>query len=197
VLASVGFGTGFVHCEWIVDDSGVPCLVECAGRMPGDGIIDLIEYAWDVTIVEAYLDLMRGRPVEGLPTGAPRAGAVWFLQPGRRRGARRHRRPSRPRRREDVLGVSVVVAQGRHGSATCAARGTGLAMVEAGWPDGGRGAAARAKAALELIRIQARLSGLEPRGGEPDQAATRAVNPGRPRPPLPRAGDRVPPASHT
>jgi len=51
VLASVGFGAGFVHCEWIVTDSGVPCLVECAGRMPGDGIIDLIEYAWDVKIV--------------------------------------------------------------------------------------------------------------------------------------------------
>ena len=151
VLASVGFGAGFVHCEWIVADSGVPCLVECAGRMPGDGIIDLIEYAWDVKIVEAYLDLMRGRPVEGLPTKAPRAGAVWFLHPGAGEvvdvtGV------EEAEATEDVLGVTVVVHKGDT-VGDLRSSWDRVAMVEAGGPT--TDAALRtARRALELIRIQ-------------------------------------------
>jgi len=151
VLASVGFGAGFVHCEWIVTDSGVPCLVECAGRMPGDGIIDLIEYAWDVKIVEAYLDLMRGRPVEGLPTSAPRAGAVWFLHPGAGEvvdvtGV------EEAEATEDVLGVTVVVHKGDT-VGDLRSSWDRVAMVEAGGPT--TDAALRtARQALELIRIQ-------------------------------------------
>jgi len=151
VLASVGFGAGFVHCEWIVTDSGVPCLVECAGRMPGDGIIDLIEYAWDVKIVEAYLDLMRGQPVEGLPTSAPRAGAVWFLHPGAGEvvdvtGV------EEAEATEDVLGVTVVVHKGDT-VGDLRSSWDRVAMVEAGGPT--TDAALRtARQALELIRIQ-------------------------------------------
>lgn len=151
VLASVGFGTGFVHCEWIVADSGVPCLVECAGRMPGDGIIDLIEYAWDVKIVEAYLDLMRGRPVEGLPTSAPRAGAVWFLHPGAGEvvdvtGV------EEAEASQDVLGVSVVVHKGDT-VGDLRSSWDRAAMVEAGGPTADA-ALRTARKALELIHIQ-------------------------------------------
>ncbi|KAF0647323.1 MULTISPECIES: ATP-grasp domain-containing protein [Streptomyces] len=85
LLRTVGFGTGFVHCEWILVD-GVPHLVECAGRMPGGGIIDLIESAWDFDIVREYLRLMRGQePTAELPA-RPSAGAcTWFVtaEPGR------------------------------------------------------------------------------------------------------------------
>jgi biotin carboxylase len=84
VLAAVGFGTGVVHCEWIVDD-GEPCLVECAGRFAGDGIIDLIERAYPVAMVRAFWSLMKGEPVDvPLPAEAERAAAVAFLhaQPG-------------------------------------------------------------------------------------------------------------------
>ena len=35
VLSAVGMESGFVHCEWIVEN-GLPHLVECAGRMAGD-----------------------------------------------------------------------------------------------------------------------------------------------------------------
>ena len=151
VLASVGFGTGFVHCEWIVDDAGEPCLVECAGRMPGDGIIDLIEYAWDVKIVEAYLDLMRGRPVEGLPVSAPRAGAVWFLHPGAGEvvdvtGV------EEAEASENVLGVSVVVHKGDT-VGDLRSSWDRVAMVEAGGPTADE-ALRTARQALELIRIQ-------------------------------------------
>ena len=151
VLASVGFGAGFVHCEWIVTDSGVPCLVECAGRMPGDGIIDLIEYAWDVKIVEAYLDLMRGRPVEGLPTSAPRAGAVWFLHPGAGEvvdvtGV------EEAEATEDVLGVTVVVHKGDT-VGDLRSSWDRVAMVEAGGATADD-ALRTARQALELISIQ-------------------------------------------
>jgi biotin carboxylase len=151
VLASVGFGAGFVHCEWIVDDSGVPCLVECAGRMPGDGIIDLIEHAWDVKIVEAYLDLMRGRPVDGLPTSAPRAAAVWFLHPGAGEvidvtGV------EEAEATEDVIGVSVVVHKGDT-VADLRSSWDRVAMVEAGGPTT-EAALRTARAALDLIRIK-------------------------------------------
>ncbi|HEY7100708.1 MAG TPA: ATP-grasp domain-containing protein [Mycobacteriales bacterium] len=150
-LASVGFGTGFVHCEWIVDGSGEPCLVECAGRMPGDGIIDLIEYAWDVKIVEAYLDLMRGRPVEGLPASAPRAGAVWFLHPGAGEvvdvtGV------EEAEASENVLGVSVVVHKGDT-VGDLRSSWDRVAMVEAGGSTTDE-ALRTAQQALELIRIQ-------------------------------------------
>ena len=51
--------------------------------MPGDGIIDLIEHAWDVRIVEYYLSVMQGRtPETRLPARAARAAAAWFLHPG-------------------------------------------------------------------------------------------------------------------
>lgn len=78
-LAAVGFGTGFVHCEWIVAD-GVPYLVECAGRMPGDGIIELIENAWPIDIVPEYYRVMSGLPMSTPPPATPAArAAVWFL----------------------------------------------------------------------------------------------------------------------
>ena len=119
--------------------------------MPGDGIIDLIEYAWDVKIVEAYLDLMRGRPVEGLPTSAPRAGAVWFLHPGAGEvvdvtGV------EEAEATEDVLGVTVVVHKGDT-VGDLRSSWDRVAMVEAGGPT--TDAALRtARQALELIRIQ-------------------------------------------
>jgi biotin carboxylase len=151
LLASVGFGVGFVHCEWIVDDSGVPCLVECAGRMPGDGIIDLIEYAWDVKIVAAYLDLMCGRPVTGLPAAAPRAGAVWFLHPGAGEvvdvtGV------EEAEAAPGVLGVSVVVHKGdRVGELRSS--WDRVALVEAGGPTVAE-ALRTAREAIELITIE-------------------------------------------
>lgn len=151
VLAAVGFGVGFVHCEWIVDDGGEPCLVECAGRMPGDGIVDLIQHAWDTPIVEAYLDLMRGRPVTGLPAAARRGAAVWFLHPGagevvdvsgvEEAGAA-----------ADVLAVSVVVHKGDRIGALRSSWDR-VALVEAGGPTVAE-AMRTARQAMDLITVE-------------------------------------------
>jgi biotin carboxylase len=79
VLDAVGFCTGFVHCEWIVS-GGVPHLVECAGRMPGDSIMPLITRAWASDVLGWFLTVMRGEVLEQtLPTQAPAGAAAWFL----------------------------------------------------------------------------------------------------------------------
>jgi biotin carboxylase len=79
VLDAVGFGTGFVHCEWIVS-AGTPYLVECAGRMPGDGIMELIRNAWQFEVARLYIAVMEALPItEAVPAKPSRAAAVWFL----------------------------------------------------------------------------------------------------------------------
>ncbi|MFE9611847.1 ATP-grasp domain-containing protein [Streptomyces sp. NPDC006012] len=78
VVAATGCDTGMVHCEWIVED-GTPYLIECAGRPPGDSIVDLIEWAYDIELVRSYWTLLKGEPLtRPLPRRARRAAAVRF-----------------------------------------------------------------------------------------------------------------------
>jgi biotin carboxylase len=83
LVRATGFSTGILHCEWIVVGDR-PHLVECAGRLAGDGIMDLIEAAYGFSPYRAWLTLLRGDPVE---FGAlrPCGAAVWFMtaEPGR------------------------------------------------------------------------------------------------------------------
>jgi biotin carboxylase len=60
VVSATGFRSGFIHCEWIVDHDR-PMLVECAGRVPGDGIMALLGIAWGDNLVALYADLMEGQ----------------------------------------------------------------------------------------------------------------------------------------
>jgi biotin carboxylase len=78
LVTVTGFGTGIVHCEWLMNQ-GVPHLVECAGRFAGDGIIDLICRAWGFDIVAAYHALMRGEDTGMLPERPRKAALVRFL----------------------------------------------------------------------------------------------------------------------
>lgn len=78
VLDAVGFDSGFVHCEWIVM-AGVPYLVECAGRMPGDLIVPMIDQAWHTDMVGAFATVMRGELPPPLPTAAPAGSGVCFV----------------------------------------------------------------------------------------------------------------------
>ncbi|WP_329175972.1 ATP-grasp domain-containing protein [Streptomyces sp. NBC_01477] len=82
LMTAIGFGHGVVHCEWIVSD-GVPHLVECAGRMPGDAILDLIEAAYPLEFMRSYFALLKGEPLPAeLPDRAKSGAAVRFLAPG-------------------------------------------------------------------------------------------------------------------
>lgn len=85
VLDAVGMDSGFVHCEWIVE-SGQPYLVECAGRMAGDGIIELARLAWGYDLVEQFYRMMQGQPLTAEPPPAPPGFAAAWLPhaaPGR------------------------------------------------------------------------------------------------------------------
>ncbi len=79
VLDAVGFGSGFVHCEWIVM-RGVPYLVECAGRMPGDLIVPMIDQAWKTDMVGAFVTVMRGDLPAPLPQRAAAGSGVFFIR---------------------------------------------------------------------------------------------------------------------
>ncbi|MEW2590824.1 ATP-grasp domain-containing protein [Micromonospora aurantiaca] len=80
---AAGFRSGMLHSEWILAD-GVPTLVECAARMPGDMITALISIAYERDVIEAYLRILRGERPE-LPARATGAAAIEFLiaPPGR------------------------------------------------------------------------------------------------------------------
>lgn len=78
VLKAVGFGTGIVHCEWILEGK-TAYLVECAGRFAGDGIIDLINRAYNFDIVSAFHELMKGSIPNDLPKTSSRTAIVHFL----------------------------------------------------------------------------------------------------------------------
>ncbi len=152
VLDAVGFDSGFVHCEWIVQD-GVPTLVECGGRMAGDWIIDLAEIAWQYDIVEQYYTMMKGgEPTAPPPTAAGHA-AIWMA---RATTAGEVERVDGADRARTAPGVRTVIAVGA---------GDEVRELRCSWDrvagviaDGPTPAAALANArnALELITIQVR-----------------------------------------
>ncbi|GHH39691.1 ATP-grasp domain-containing protein [Lentzea cavernae] len=79
VVDATGFRDGIVHCEWIVAD-GVPHLVECAGRLAGDGILDVVQLAYPVELLRCYYAVLRGEdPPSDLPARAKSGAAVRFL----------------------------------------------------------------------------------------------------------------------
>jgi biotin carboxylase len=83
LVEAVGFRTGVLHAEWMLD-GGAPVLIECAGRVPGDKIVDLIDMAYGCNLAGAVVSLLRGlKVVIGQEPG--QASAVRFVTatPGR------------------------------------------------------------------------------------------------------------------
>ncbi|MET0763901.1 MAG: ATP-grasp domain-containing protein [Blastococcus sp.] len=83
LVSAIGFATGVLHAEWIATDRGL-ALVECAGRCPGDRIVDLVELAYGLRLDLALIELLAGR-FPAMPATASRAAAIRFLTapPGR------------------------------------------------------------------------------------------------------------------
>ncbi len=72
-----GFRTGVVHAEWI-RFGGRPHLVECAGRLPGDAIVQLIDLSRPCDLTGEYLRVLEGgRP--SVPASPKGAAAIRFL----------------------------------------------------------------------------------------------------------------------
>jgi biotin carboxylase len=82
VLDAVGLDSGFTHCEWRVED-GVPYLLECAGRMAGGSIIELISIASGYDANDQFLAMMLDRDL-ATPPAANRYAASWTI--GTQRG---------------------------------------------------------------------------------------------------------------
>lgn len=77
LVAAVGFGTGILHAEWVLTTEG-PVLIECAGRPPGDRIVDLIDLAYDINLTAAWMQVMAGaRP--DVPVTPRQSAAIRFV----------------------------------------------------------------------------------------------------------------------
>src|SRR5439155_6248356 len=78
LAATAGFGTGVLHAEWILVDGSGPHLVECAARLPGDSIDELIDLAYGGSIAADLVGLLGGAGIAR--RGAPaRSAAIRFL----------------------------------------------------------------------------------------------------------------------
>ncbi|MFJ1705014.1 ATP-grasp domain-containing protein [Kitasatospora sp. NPDC088346] len=153
VVTAVGFRDGVVHCEWIVSD-GVPYLVECAGRLPGDAIVDLIEVAYPVELFRCYFAVLKGEePPSALPPRAEGGAAVRFLAPGPGRVGE-VRGVEQARRAEGVLMAQCSVPAGHRstGLRTSWDR-VGIVMTHAKSP---AEALRLAESAAGLVRIELR-----------------------------------------
>jgi len=144
VLDAVAFGSGYVHCEWIVS-GGVPYLVECAGRMPGDYIVPLIDQAWGIDTLSVFLSVMRGEPLAVAPPREPRGGAaIRYLEaePGTVVSVSG---VEAARELPGVLDASVTVEPGDRTSAVCSSWDrVGMVMAEAETASAAMDVAARA-----------------------------------------------------
>ncbi|GAA3723435.1 ATP-grasp domain-containing protein [Salinactinospora qingdaonensis] len=77
LVAATGFDYGVLHAEWMLDE-GRPQLVECAGRLPGDGITVLVDLAYDTDVLHQLLGVLEGRAPD-VRAEAVRGAAVRFL----------------------------------------------------------------------------------------------------------------------
>ncbi|WP_030789949.1 ATP-grasp domain-containing protein [Streptomyces sp. NRRL S-920] len=77
LVDAVGYRTGILHAEWIVQD-GQPMVIECAGRAPGDSISELISQAYGFNFVGAAWKLLAGDAPEP-PSQALQEAAIAFL----------------------------------------------------------------------------------------------------------------------
>lgn len=150
VVGAVGFRDGVVHCEWIVSD-GAAYLVECAGRMPGGGILDTIQLAYPVPLLREYYAVMKGEePAGPLPARAKGGAAVRFLvtEPGRVRGVHG---VERAREVDGVFLVHTTVAGERFTGLRHSWDRAGVVMATA---DSAAEALRRAESAAGMVRIE-------------------------------------------
>ena len=76
LIRATGYGSGVLHAEWILADGG-PHLVECAARMPGDNIKDLIDLAYGGDLIADYVRVLEGSD-PGRPPDPKRGAAIRF-----------------------------------------------------------------------------------------------------------------------
>lgn len=63
LVERIGVMYGMLHSEWKVENEEL-YLIECAARMPGDYIFDLIQYSYGFNYADSYMKLMAGEKYE-------------------------------------------------------------------------------------------------------------------------------------
>ncbi|QQC92995.1 ATP-grasp domain-containing protein [Streptomyces alfalfae] len=143
-----GFRTGVMHGEWIIED-GMPHLVECAARLPGDQIHRLIELAYDWDLLRNWFRIAAGQEPAAAPR-RPQGAAIRFLgvPPGRVTSVSGI---DEARSTAGVRDVAVSVAVGSHVEPIRSSWERSGFVIATG-PDG-RGAERTARTASERIVI--------------------------------------------
>ncbi len=71
--------TGILHSEWMLTDRG-PQLIECAARLPGDGLTALLKSAYGFSWIRAWVRLLERAGVAPLPLEPlQKSGARFFF----------------------------------------------------------------------------------------------------------------------
>ncbi|MEX0168499.1 ATP-grasp domain-containing protein [Streptomyces sp. LMG1-1-1.1] len=183
LATAAGFQDGVLHAEWILGDGG-PYLVECAARLPGDGISVLISLAYGGNFVADLLGLLEGHgPV---PSRDPVAGAaVRFLSaaPGLVEAVQGE---EEARQAKGVHQVQLAVAAGDTVKPTTSSweRAGQIIAIGADGPE----AAANALAAADRITVRSVEAPAPASGSAP--AASEADRSGDAPAPAPTEGDR-------
>jgi biotin carboxylase len=77
LVEALRFGSGILHAEWMATGDGL-AFIECAGRAPGDSIVDLIDAAYGFSLVRELVSVLSGR-APSVPREPVRSCAVRFL----------------------------------------------------------------------------------------------------------------------
>lgn len=72
---------GILHSEWKINN-GIPSLIECAGRVPGDNILDLIELSYDFNVYRAIVDILLGCKHPQVNKQPKKGSCILYFNPG-------------------------------------------------------------------------------------------------------------------
>jgi len=155
LIAATGFHSGVLHAEWILaGDDAEPHLIECAGRLPGDGIVELIDLAYGGDLLADLLRVLDANDDDGpdgrtpgLERRARGGAAVRFLScpPGRVTG---------------VTGADAAgAAEGVHSVQVDGAEGATVGAVTNSWSRAGEVVATGADA-VDAVRNAERAAAL-------------------------------------
>lgn len=85
LVAATGFRSGILHAEWFLVEGEFPHLVECAGRMAGDGIPTLVDLAYGGSLIADLVAVLTGHGDGVNRNRQPRRGAsirFFVAEPG-------------------------------------------------------------------------------------------------------------------
>lgn len=153
LIAATGFGSGILHSEWILVGGSLPHLVECAARLPGDGITTLIDLAYGGSLVADLTRVLEGvAPVRSSRAG--RVAAVQFFTGHGAGDVAAIHGVEQARRADGVAEVELEVSVGSRLEPVVSSMERPRHVIAVG--STAQEATARARAAVALIRLDVR-----------------------------------------